>query len=326
MEAFTDLTPYQYSFNNPLGCHDPTGLAPEKEKRKDKVMWQMPDIKTILMTAESGGTYLKRCYIKTTFYDPNKFEADPIYPGEGGFTDIYTEKWMWVNEESGGGGSGEGRGSQSAANGHGMQGDMPLNGIRSGSGMNQTEMEQAEKINAYQYCFNNPGKGIKKENNTKIDNILEILGKSNATFNFYAKTSQKIWQNKYFDACQGAKFQNTSIKNYLKYYRPNELRTITVSWRNIANKLSLAGILINFGSLTNSIIEKDTRGITKNSVNFGVSIVSIWVPEIGIVYLALDTTGYVDRILFGYPPAKYDSLGKDSFPADNTKIVIPYRK
>jgi hypothetical protein len=38
MEAFPDLTPYQYSFNNPLGWHDPTGLAPEKDKRKDKVM------------------------------------------------------------------------------------------------------------------------------------------------------------------------------------------------------------------------------------------------------------------------------------------------
>jgi RHS repeat-associated protein len=38
MEAFPDLTPYQYSFNNPLGWHDPTGLVPEKEKRKDKVM------------------------------------------------------------------------------------------------------------------------------------------------------------------------------------------------------------------------------------------------------------------------------------------------
>jgi RHS repeat-associated protein len=36
-EAFPAQSAYSYAFNSPLSCSDPTGMAPEKEKKRDRV-------------------------------------------------------------------------------------------------------------------------------------------------------------------------------------------------------------------------------------------------------------------------------------------------
>jgi hypothetical protein len=72
MEAFPDLTPYQYSFNNPLGWHDPTGLAPEKEKRKDRVMSWAVDV----FSASAGSyNYIMLALGSGIFGGGNNFES-----------------------------------------------------------------------------------------------------------------------------------------------------------------------------------------------------------------------------------------------------------
>jgi hypothetical protein len=38
-EAFKRWSPYAYSYNSPLTFCDPTGLAPEKEKYKDEILF-----------------------------------------------------------------------------------------------------------------------------------------------------------------------------------------------------------------------------------------------------------------------------------------------
>ena len=43
-ESFRDLTPYQYAYNSPLIWKDPSGLAPVKEKMKDKIQWAEVDV------------------------------------------------------------------------------------------------------------------------------------------------------------------------------------------------------------------------------------------------------------------------------------------
>jgi hypothetical protein len=48
--AFPAQTPYQYAYNSPLTYRDPSGLAPEKEKEGDELLWLNPD-------DASGGYY-----------------------------------------------------------------------------------------------------------------------------------------------------------------------------------------------------------------------------------------------------------------------------
>ncbi|MBE2189950.1 MAG: RHS repeat-associated core domain-containing protein [Candidatus Kapabacteria bacterium] len=60
-EAMPRHTPYHYSFNSPLVWKDPSGLAPEKEKDRDRLMeFAVPDLSL------SEGNYLQ-CVTEVDF-------------------------------------------------------------------------------------------------------------------------------------------------------------------------------------------------------------------------------------------------------------------